>query len=157
MEENIAWSGDNSFKLRAAAIVQGRGRILLCAVDDLDGWFLPGGKVRFGESSTTALARELVEEIGVECAIGRLSLVAESIRSEGAAIHQEVCFYYEASWPDGIPLEVVHGNAEEHHKFAWVSPDELPFMNFLPKEILAHVDDGGGEVRHLFFDRRSTA
>jgi ADP-ribose pyrophosphatase YjhB (NUDIX family) len=31
---------------------------VLCTVDRLDYWFLPGGQVRFGEPSDAALARE---------------------------------------------------------------------------------------------------
>ncbi|WP_165554061.1 hypothetical protein [Kribbella capetownensis] len=38
------WGPDGNFKLRAGAIVRDRDWIMLCAVEDLDGWFVPGGK-----------------------------------------------------------------------------------------------------------------
>lgn len=83
MEKNdVAWTSPaGSFKYRSAAVVQNGDRLLLCAVPHLDGWFLPGGKVQFGEGSAGALRRELREELGVECAVAdEPMLVAESVR-----------------------------------------------------------------------------
>jgi ADP-ribose pyrophosphatase YjhB (NUDIX family) len=48
-------------------------------VDGLGYWFLPGGRVRFGESSDAALARELAEELGHVLPAGQLALVVENI------------------------------------------------------------------------------
>jgi 8-oxo-dGTP pyrophosphatase MutT (NUDIX family) len=155
MEDNIAWfDPGNSFKLRVAAVVRDADYLLLCSVEDLDGWFLPGGKVQFGESSTAALARELVEEFGVECVIGRLSLIAECIRGEGEVVHQEVCFYYEVVWPADVPRVAVHDNVAEKHRFAWMKLGEIPGTTFMPMEIAGHLTRHDAELRHLFFDRR---
>jgi len=57
---DISWSGPNgTFNLRVAAIIRRGEEILLCTVDGLDYWFLPGGRVRFGEVSDAALAASL--------------------------------------------------------------------------------------------------
>jgi 8-oxo-dGTP pyrophosphatase MutT (NUDIX family) len=158
METNIAWSSpENSFKLRAAAFVRDADHLLICAVEDLDGWFLPGGKVQFGESSATALARELTEEFGVECAVGQPALIAESVRGEGQTVHQEVCFYYEVAWPADVPRDIVHVNAAERHSFAWVRIEELTGMTFMPREIVGHLIGHEAGPRYAFFDRRSAA
>jgi 8-oxo-dGTP pyrophosphatase MutT (NUDIX family) len=73
---DISWSGpDGTFNLRVAAIIRRGEEVLLCTVDGLDYWFLPGGRVRLGEASDAALARELAEELGTSCAPGTWHLL----------------------------------------------------------------------------------
>ena len=53
---DISWSGlSGTFNLRAAAVICRGDDILLCTVDGLEYWFLPGGRVRFGEPGAAAL------------------------------------------------------------------------------------------------------
>jgi ADP-ribose pyrophosphatase YjhB (NUDIX family) len=68
-----------------AAIVRD-GRLLLVKrlrPPEPDAWSLPGGKVDFGEPLASAIPREIREEIGVEIALERLLLVAETIGLDG--------------------------------------------------------------------------
>jgi len=66
-------SGTPTAVVVAAALIDD-GRLLLAQrtrPPELAGrWELPGGKVEPGESEDVALARELREELGVECSIG---------------------------------------------------------------------------------------
>jgi hypothetical protein len=56
----VAWvDGERAYKLRSAGVVAVDGRLLVCSVEPVDGWFLPGGQVRFGESSAAARAPTL--------------------------------------------------------------------------------------------------
>lgn len=150
-KDDIAWTSDaGSFKYRSAAVILCADRILLCAVDHIAGWFLPGGKIHFGESSATALARELREELSFELVVsGAPLLIAEGIRDGDGTLEQEICFYYAVTWPSDLPPESVTDTGG--HRFRWVLREDLSSLRFLPPEIVAFLTDGG----HLSFDRRS--
>jgi ADP-ribose pyrophosphatase YjhB (NUDIX family) len=78
---DISFSGPaGTFNLRVAAVIFRGDQVLLCAVDGLDYWFLPGGRVRFGEPSDVALVRELAEELGHELPLPVLPELTGTLR-----------------------------------------------------------------------------
>jgi ADP-ribose pyrophosphatase YjhB (NUDIX family) len=155
--QNIAWTGpDGNFKLRGAAIVRDRDRILLCTTDGLDGWYLPGGKVEFGETAAAAVVRELREEMQLELTAGELLLVTEDMLTLDGTLHQEVCFYYAVAWPDGLSPELVQENAAHQHHFRWARLADLAGVNLLPPQLGQCLMEDTTGLRHLVFDRRSS-
>jgi ADP-ribose pyrophosphatase YjhB (NUDIX family) len=48
-----------------AAVRDRQGRVLLVRRSDSGNWELPGGRVELGETATTAVEREVVEESGI--------------------------------------------------------------------------------------------
>jgi ADP-ribose pyrophosphatase YjhB (NUDIX family) len=164
--QNIGWAGqpediacvgpDGNFKLRAGAIVHDRDRILLCAVDDLDGWFLPGGKVAYGETAAAAAVRELREEMQLELTAGELRLVTEDMLTLNGTLHQEVCFYYEFAWPDGLSPDAAQDAVELAHSFRWVRRADLGGVDLLPPHLRAYLTEDPPGLRHLAFDRRGS-
>lgn len=74
-------------RLRACGVVVEDGKILLVKIRRFaegemfpdESWILPGGGVDFGESIVEALRRELLEETGYVCDIGRVAFVEELI------------------------------------------------------------------------------
>ncbi|TDO54736.1 ADP-ribose pyrophosphatase YjhB (NUDIX family) [Kribbella sp. VKM Ac-2527] len=155
--QNIAWTGpDGNFKLRGAAIVRDGDRILLCTTDGLDGWYLPGGKVEFGESAATAVVRELREEMHLELTAGELLLVTEDMLTLNGTLHQEICFYYAVEWPEGLSPELPKENAAHEHHFRWVRIADLVDVQLLPPQIGPYLMEEAAGLRHLVFDRRSS-
>ena len=59
----------------AALYFDGPEHVLLVNPTYKDGWDLPGGYLMPGETPTSALRRELTEELGTELPIGRLLVV----------------------------------------------------------------------------------
>src|SRR5438105_1921452 len=86
---DISWSASGeTFNLRVAAVISHDRKILLCTVGGLGYWFLPGGRVRFGEPAQLALSRELAEELGHQFPVGRLALVVENIYRDSSLQHE---------------------------------------------------------------------
>jgi ADP-ribose pyrophosphatase YjhB (NUDIX family) len=153
MASDISWNGpEGAFNLRVAAIL-GRGdEILLCSVDRLDYWFLPGGRVRLGESSDGALARELAEELGHELPARRLALIVENIYHDGTLQH-EVGLYYLLTWPGALAPDDLEGGIEPGHTFRWTPVRELGSVHFEPAGLVPILQDLGDTLRHIVIGR----
>lgn len=83
----------------AAAIVDSiHGRLLLVQRDPLTSyawhWCTPGGKVEDGETDRDALARELLEELGVEMIgdVGRLAYTRSVVSTRTGKTVEVVCY-----------------------------------------------------------------
>lgn len=70
------------FKLRVTGVLlDATGNIAVNTAPQQDCVFLPGGKVKFGETSQTAIVREFIEEMGINVRAERLLAVTENLFS----------------------------------------------------------------------------
>lgn len=113
-----------------AALIAFEGRLLACRRRRGDKfellWEFPGGKVQAGETPQRALARELLEELGVASRIG-------------PEVYRTVHHYPEMSQP----LELIFFAARlesfgvqnlAFEEIRWCEPDSLPALEFLPAD-----------------------
>jgi len=100
-------------------VTDGDGKVLLVKHTYVRGWHMPGGGVERGETCETALARELVEEAGVQLA-GRPQLV--SVHSQEAQFRGDhVLVYRVTEWRPCAP-----SSRGEIAQIGWFSPADLP-------------------------------
>jgi ADP-ribose pyrophosphatase YjhB (NUDIX family) len=152
---DISWSlPGETFNLRVAAVITHGRKILLCTVDGLGYWFLPGGRARFGEPGQRALSRELSEELGHRFPPGRLALVVENIYRDSSLQH-EVGLYYRLAWPPGLADSDLESGAEHDHRFRWVAVTELNSVRFEPAGLVPVLQEQGDDLRHVLLDRRA--
>jgi len=108
---------DNSVIVVAAAILDADDRLLAARRDSpaelAGGWEFPGGKVEAGETEVDALARELVEELGVKVDVGERVGGVYPLKP-GYVLH-----VYRASIVEGEPEPL-----EDHDAVRWLDPGE---------------------------------
>jgi 8-oxo-dGTP pyrophosphatase MutT (NUDIX family) len=125
--------GTRLFNYRTAGIAIRDGHVLTCHEDDDDYVMLPGGRVEIGEPSDVALAREIVEELRVVAAIGRLVFAVENFfEHNGASVH-EIGTYYAVDLPADFPFQrggIVREVEEDGHqlRFEWLPIEGLALM-----------------------------
>ena len=120
-----------NFLVVAAALTLPDGRVLMqqrpCGKQHGGLWEFPGGKVEADEAPEAALARELMEELGV--AVEPALLVPIAFSSEPVGARQMVLLLYRATeWSGTV-------RAIEAPALVWGTPDELAALPMPPADI----------------------
>jgi 8-oxo-dGTP pyrophosphatase MutT (NUDIX family) len=97
-------------------VVEGEGGILLAVRNDLRGWELPGGAPEPGEPNEAALAREILEETGLDVEVERH--VGDY---ERGGFRPHVARVYRCR-----PLGGTLRTSEETRRVRWFDPARLP-------------------------------
>ena len=125
---------DSEFIPVVAAVITDQHRLLLCQRQEGPHlpllWEFPGGKIDPGEHATQALARELIEELGVHSRIGPRILEVRHTYPE-----KKVWIRFYAASIAGTPLPHVH------REVRWVAVPELRAYEVPPPnaEVVRHI------------------
>jgi 8-oxo-dGTP diphosphatase len=108
------------------AVIVENGRVVLVkrAHEPLKGeWSLPGGSVEVGETLADAVAREALEETGLQVQVGSLIEVLDRVHrsSDGRVEYHFVLLDYRCTVLSGA---LTHGS--DAADACWVSRDDLP-------------------------------
>ena len=109
-------------QLAVSAVIFREGKLLLLKRAKSPGhglWSLPGGRVEFGESLHTALAREVDEEAGLQIDIVALAGWREVLPGAGGGGHYLI-MSFAARWVANEPRL-----NEEHDDFKWIEPGQF--------------------------------
>jgi len=125
-------------QLAVSAVIFREGKVLLVQRAKSPGkgfWSLPGGRVEFGESLHTALAREVDEETGLKIDIVALAGWREVLPGTGGSGGHYLIMSFAARWAAGEPRL-----NEEHDDFRWCDPGrfgDLKLTGGLPEVVEA--------------------
>ncbi|MFC6257733.1 NUDIX domain-containing protein, partial [Kocuria oceani] len=131
-------------RLAAEALIRDpQGRVLLVEPNYKSDWTVPGGTVEAGEDPRTGCFREVVEEVGLHLAPGRLLVVAHGVAM--GVWGDSVSFVYDGGVIEAdTPITV---QEEELLSHRWTAPEELdaylrPGLAHRLRAALAALADG---------------
>ncbi len=145
---------DNGFvSIRVGAIIMKDGKFLMVGNSHSEYLYSVGGRVKFGESAEEAVAREVLEETGVQMEVERLGFIHENFfigdvpKTMGKPIY-EISFYFYMKTPDGFCPECnsfSEGDDKEH--LVWITPNcgKKYYPEFFIKELVSPSD----EIKHF--------
>ena len=110
------------------------GKVLLCRAKGGETSYLPGGHIEFGETAAVALAREVMEELGVEAEVGDFLGVVENTFLQHGRRHCEINLVYRMSL-----AEMTSGAREDWIEFEWRDCDDLDAAGLLPAAMKEYV------------------
>lgn len=152
-------SEDFVFSYRIAGVLVKNGSILLQKPANDDGYSIPGGHVRRGETSQEALIREFKEEINADIQVDKLLFVGENFFPWGDRPCQQISLYYHILLRDEtqIPLAGVFKvideleNSQIDLDFCWIPVSELKKVRFYPTNLVDDLITLPENVKHFVF------
>jgi 8-oxo-dGTP diphosphatase len=113
-----------------AGLIEAEGKILVCQRRRGDTfelmWEFPGGKLQAGETAAQGLARELLEELGVEARVGEEVF---RTRHRYAEMSEEIELIFFAAAVDAHAVRNI-----VFERMEWRAPETLSELNFLPAD-----------------------
>lgn len=127
----------------AAAIQRDDGRWLMVRPVYRKGWGLPGGFIDRNELPSTAVQRELREELGVEIVIDPNPWMVHD------STHRRLDTIFMARLAEGVDPDSIVIQTPELDEVGWFDPDEPPMLEHEAHDILELrrlIDEGGHPI-----------
>ena len=113
-----------------AGLIEAEGKVLVCQRRRGDTfelmWEFPGGKLQARETAAQGLARELLEELGVEARVGEEVF---RTRHRYAEMSEEIELIFFAAAVDAHAVRNI-----VFERMEWRAPETLSELNFLPAD-----------------------
>ncbi|OHX14556.1 NUDIX hydrolase [Chromobacterium sphagni] len=142
------------FNLRAAAIIEHQGKVLLHRAASDDFWTLPGGRVEPGEDAAATVAREMREELDESVDCGHLVMLIENFFAVAGQANHELGLYFQARLAEDSTLPrraspfLVTDNGVPF-EFNWFSRGQLAALHVLPLPVKELLLDDDRRLRHV--------
>ena len=119
--------------VRSGIIIIKDNKILLHKNDNKDNYCLPGGGVKFLESSEEAIIREIKEETNLDIKVEEFVTTIESIFEKDGIKFHEIYFIYKGSFMNDIDTNKIIKNIEgKPIKYGFVDLDKIDDYYILP-------------------------
>ena len=129
---------DQKFNYRVAGIFVHENKILAMQDERSPYYYLPGGRVKLGETAEAAVIREIQEELNLYVRIDRPLWLNQSFFTEDVdrLRYHELCLYFliDFSSTDLLDRGAKFQGAEAHHRqiFEWLDISKLKDTYFYP-------------------------
>ena len=138
-------TGNEKFNYRVCAVILHDGKILAMHDERSPYFYLPGGRVKLGETAEEAVLREVREELRITAQIDRPLWLNQGFFKEdvdGLQYH-EICIYFLMDISDTDLLskgeKFFLSEGKHRHTFEWLQrerlQDEYFYLIFIKKEI----------------------
>ncbi len=118
-----------AIRVRVAAVIHNEaGDVLVVRQNNKPFWVLPGGTLEFGETLPTCLARELMEELNLNIAVGKLVSVSEFVTDKRHVVDT----VFNATITGG---QLTMTTDENLNEVAWVAVEKLATLPLMPAEV----------------------
>lgn len=112
-----------------AALIEKDDKVLLCQRNDHDAfgglWEFPGGKLESNETYQEGVAREMKEELGIDCEVG--DFVGE-FSDEDKTLHIDIFLYRVIKYKNKIRCLDCKG-------FRWVTLEQASELDLAPADV----------------------
>ena len=141
----VLTNGNEKFNYRVCAIMINNGKILTMKDDRSPYYYLPGGRVKIGETVEQAVIREIREELNITAEIERPLWLNQAFFTEDVdnLNYHELCIYFLMDFSKTDLLsrgeKFTSNEGRRTHIFQWLEFDRLKdeyfYPLFLKKEI----------------------
>lgn len=128
---------DRCMELIVRGVCVREKQLLLCRNKEKGHLFLPGGHIEGGEGAVEALVREIREEAGYTCTVGRFLGAAETRFSQDGITVCELNLVFALQLNDDGTTSPPP-SAESHIEFVWQPLDDVP-TTMLPPVLAARI------------------
>ena len=122
------------YGVRVTAIVVRDGKLLAYKVEDQN--HLVGGAILVGEASRKAVAREVKEELGVDCEVEELMFVVENRFDYKGELHHMIEFHYKVTLLGEVPS---HTLDEGKYECEWIDLQRLNEYDIRPQYLIKEL------------------
>ena len=130
-----------NFNLRVCAIIYNKDKtkILINGMTGRNFYILPGGRVKLGEDSESAIEREIREELGWKLKYKFKYFSENFLNSVDKNAHQ-ICVCYETIY-DGDIADSIKGLDSDFNTYYWMDINNINKYNIKPKLSLDNIDN----------------